>query len=133
MMRRHGLFATTLAALFCAAPICAAFTAPAAAGGAEGVWMRSDGEAKVQFGPCAEGSCGTIVWLRRPNGPAHVGEQVFFGMQSNGGNHWSGRAHNPEDGRDYEGTMTMSGNHLTTQGCAMGGMICKTTYWVRSH
>jgi uncharacterized protein (DUF2147 family) len=103
-----------------------------AGGGAEGIWARTDGKAKVQFADCGGALCGTVVWLRDTNGPGQVGEQVFFNMRPTAANHWSGSAHNPEDGRDYDGTMVLSGNRLTTQGCALGGMICKTVYWSRS-
>lgn len=106
---------------------------PALAGGADGVWIRSDGMAKVQFAPCGGGSCGTIVWLKDPaNSRATVGQQVFFGMGQTSPTTWTGQAHNPEDGRDYDGTMTLAGNRLTTKGCALGGMICKTVVWSRS-
>lgn len=107
-------------------------TMAAARAGAEGVWIRNDGKGKVQFAACGDALCGTIVWLRDPNGPARVGEQVFFGMRPSGPNRWAGSAHNPEDGRDYDGTMVLSGNRLTTQGCALGGMICKTVVWTRA-
>ena len=53
-------------------------------------------------------------------------------MKPTAANHWSGSAHNPEDGRDYDGTMVLAGARLTTQGCALGGMICKTVYWKRA-
>lgn len=107
-------------------------TIAAARAGAEGVWIRNDGKGKVQFAACGSALCGTIVWLRDPNGPAHVGEQVFFDMRPSAPNHWAGSAHNPEDGRDYDGTMVLGGNRLTTQGCALGGMICKTVVWTRA-
>lgn len=125
-MRWNGVLAAIVAA-----GMCASLTAPAFAG-AEGVWTRSDGKAKVQFGSCGGGLCGTLVWKRDAGAPGTIGEQVFFDMQPTGPNHWSGRAHNPEDGRDYDGTMVLAGSRLTTQGCALGGMICKTVYWVRS-
>lgn len=126
-MRRHGLLKTTIAVLFSAA-----LAAPAFAAGAQGTWVRSDGKAKVQFSDCGGALCGTLVWKRDPNGPGTIGEQVFFNMAPSGANHWAGSAHNPEDGRNYDGTMVLSGNHLTTQGCALGGAICKTVYWSRS-
>ena len=40
---------------------------------------------------------------------------------------------NPEDGKTYTGKMSLSGGTLTTQGCAMGGMICKSSTWTRSN
>ena len=106
---------------------------PALAAGVDGVWIRSDGMAKVQFAPCGGGACGTIVWLKDPaNSHATIGQQVFFGMGQTSPTTWTGQAHNPEDNRDYDGTMTLAGNHLTTKGCALGGMICKTVNWTRS-
>jgi uncharacterized protein (DUF2147 family) len=124
---------TSLSTIASAAVLLGALATPALAGDVGGVWMRSDGAAKVRFSPCGEGYCGSIVWLRDPGkSPAHVGEQVFFGMGQSGPNTWTGSAHNPEDGRDYDGAMTLSGNRLVTKGCALGGMICKSTAWVRS-
>ena len=114
-----------------AAAVAVTVAVPAMAGSALGIWQRTDGQARVQFSPCNGGYCGTIVWLRDPNGPAHVGQQVFFGMGQTGPNSWTGSAFNPEDGKTYDGSMTLSGNRLTTQGCALGGMICKTVYWTR--
>ena len=102
-MRLNGLFSAAAAAL-----MVAAIAAPAYAGDPSGVWLRD------------------------PNGPGQVGQQVFFGMGQAGPNRWTGSAHNPEDGRDYDGSMTLSGNHLVTQGCALGGMICKTVNWTCS-
>ena len=126
-------FSTCIKIPFLAAIGIASLAGSARAGGADGVWVRSDGMAKVQFSPCGTGSCGTIVWLKDPaNSRATIGEQVFFGMGQTSPTTWTGQAHNPEDGRDYDGTMTLAGNRLTTKGCAFGGMICKTVVWSRS-
>ena len=109
-----------------------ALTSPAAAGNPSGIWARTDGKAHVQIAACGAALCGTVVWLKNPNGPGAVGERVFFDMMPTSADHWSGSAHNPEDGRDYDGTMVLSGGRLTTQGCALGGMICRTVYWTRA-
>ena len=105
---------------------------PAFANAADGTWVRSDGMAKVHFAPCGGNTCGTIVWLRHPEGPGKVGEKVFFGMAQTAADTWTGTAHNPEDGNDYDGSMTVSGNRLTTKGCALGGAICKSQFWSRT-
>lgn len=120
------------ASLIAAAGLALALATPAAAEGPDGVWLRTDGMAKVRFSPCNEGYCGTIVWLKHPEGPGKIGEQVFFGMGKTSANTFTGSAHNPEDGRDYDGYMTVAGNRLATKGCALGGMICKTQNWTRS-
>ncbi len=117
-----------------AAALCLATSLPAVAATAsvDGVWMRSDGMAKVKFSPCGQGMCGSVVWLKHLEGPGKVGEQVFFGMAQTAANTWTGTAHNPEDGNDYDGSMTLSGNRLTTKGCALGGAICKSQSWSRA-
>jgi uncharacterized protein (DUF2147 family) len=50
-------------------------------------------------------------------------------MTPSGANAWSGRAFNPEDGRTYSGKMTLSGGSMTTSGCVLGGLICRSVNW----
>lgn len=102
-----------------------AFAARAA--GPEGVWNRDDGLGGVRIAPCGGNRlCGHVVWLRDTKGPAFIGQKVLFDMQKTGADTWSGSAHNPEDGRDYAGTMTLAGDRLMTRGCAFGGLICQS-------
>ena len=105
----------------------------AMAGDARGEWARDDGKSKVRILSCGgDALCGSVTWLRDPNGPAKVGQQVFFDMKPSGDNAWTGKAFNPEDGKTYSGKMTMSGNHLVTAGCVLGGLICKSVNWTRA-
>ena len=106
-------------------------TCAADAMGPEGMWKREDGAGGVRIERCGGSLCGRIVWLRDAAGPGRIGDRVFYDMNRAGTDRWSGSAHNPEDGRDYDGTMTLSGEILVTQGCAFGGMICKTVRFVR--
>jgi len=108
----------------------------AAAGAAEagdptGVWLREGGKGTVRIAPCGGALCGTVTSVRDPASPAKVGQRVFYGMVPSGDDKWSGHAFNPEDGKTYSGTMALSGNHLTTAGCVLGGLICKTVGWSR--
>lgn len=98
-----------------------------------GVWERDTGASRVRFAKCGEAVCGTLSWLKDPNGPAKVGQRIFFDMKPNGAGKWSGSAFNPEDGKTYSGTMTLSGSTLTTAGCVMGGLICRSVKWSRSN
>ncbi len=59
--------------------------------------------AGFQFSPCGAALCGVIVWLKRANSKAHVGEQVFYDMTRADQNSWTGKAFNPEDGKTYSG------------------------------
>jgi len=96
-----------------------------------GTWERDTGASRVRFTKCGEALCGSLSWLKDTNGPAKVGQRIFYDMKPNGANKWSGSAFNPEDGKTYSGTMTLSGSTLTTAGCVMGGLICRSVKWNR--
>jgi uncharacterized protein (DUF2147 family) len=111
-----------------------AMSIPALADDVKGEWARDDGKAKVRLVSCGDAVCGSLSWLRDPkNDPGKVGQQVFFDMKPSGDNAWAGRAFNPEDGKTYSGKMTLSGDHLVTAGCVLGGLICKSMNWTRAH
>ncbi len=117
----HFRFATLLAGAVLA-------TTPALAD-PSGTWLRDNGNSRVRVAPCGDSLCGTIVWLKDAEGPSKVGQRVFFDMKPDGANKWSGKAFNPEDGKTYSGTMSLSGSSLTTAGCVLGGMICRSVNW----
>ena len=108
------------------------FAAPAAASDIVGVWLRDNGESKIRMAPCGGGVCGHISWMKTPgkNG-GHVGQKVFYDMKPDGDG-WKGTAFNPEDGKTYTGKATISGQTMTTKGCVLGGLICKSASWTRS-
>ena len=116
-----------------AAGLLLAFTIPASAQDVSGTWLRDTGASKVRFTKCGEAMCGTISWLKETSGPAKVGQRIFYDMKPSGAGKWNGSAFNPEDGKTYSGTMSLSGNTLTTAGCVFGGMICRSVKWSRSN
>ncbi len=107
--------------------------APAFAADAEGSWTREDGATRIEFSSCGGALCGAITWLKNPNSKAHVGERVFYDMVRADQNSWTGKAFNPEDGKTYSGKMVLSGKHLRTSGCVLGGLICKSFNWARAN
>ena len=113
------------------AMLAAGGAAQAQAQDATGVWLRDSGESRVRFAPCGGALCGTITWLKSPDSKAKVGQRVFFDMKPAGANQWNGQAFNPEDGKTYTGKMSLSGNRLTTSGCALGGLVCRSVVWTR--
>ena len=108
---------------------------PARADDVSGTWLRETGQSKVKFGPCGGGAvCGNLVWIKPGvETPAKVGQRLFFDMKSTGPNSWSGSYSNPDDGKTYAAKMSLSGGTLTTEGCAMGGMICRSSTWTRAN
>ncbi|MFN3670610.1 MAG: DUF2147 domain-containing protein, partial [Bosea sp. (in: a-proteobacteria)] len=57
---------------------------PASAQDVSGVWQRDTGASKVRFAKCGEAMCGTLAWLKDPNGPAKVGQRIFYDMKPTG-------------------------------------------------
>ncbi|MCR6734639.1 MAG: DUF2147 domain-containing protein [Afipia sp.] len=108
-------------------------SSPAFSGDAAGTWLRESGASHVKIAPCGGGAlCGTLTWIKPgTDTKAKVGQRIFFDMKPDGTDSWKGSAFNPEDGQTYAGKMSLSGHSLTTAGCAMGGMICKSTSWTR--
>jgi uncharacterized protein (DUF2147 family) len=120
-------------AVLAALAILAASAATAEAGSVAGTWARDDGAAKIRFSACGgDAVCGFLAWKRDPSGAGRIGEEVFFDMKPSGDNAWTGSAFNPEDGRRYTGKMRLSGDHLVTAGCVLGGLICKSFGWTRA-
>jgi uncharacterized protein (DUF2147 family) len=111
----------------------AASVMPALAQDVTGTWLRDTGASRVRFAKCGEAMCGTLAWLKDTSGPAKVGQRIFHDMKPSGPGKWSGSAFNPEDGKTYSGTMTLAGDSLTTSGCVMGGMICRSVKWSRAN
>jgi uncharacterized protein (DUF2147 family) len=105
---------------------------PALAGDPSGLWKRDNGEARIRIGKCGNGLCGRVVWVQDPKRKGDIGKLVLNNMVGNGPNSWVGKAYNPLDDKTYTGKMTLSGNSLTTSGCIMGGMMCKSMSWMRS-
>lgn len=96
-----------------------------------GTWLRESGASRVRFSKCGEAMCGIIVWLKDANGPAKIGQRVFFDMKADGPGKWQGSAFNPEDNKNYSGTMFLQGAQLKTSGCVLGGLICRSVNWTR--
>ncbi|RDJ21544.1 DUF2147 domain-containing protein [Bosea caraganae] len=109
------------------------FSGPTLAQDVTGTWLRDSGASRVRFQKCGEAMCGTIAWLKDPTGPAKLGQRIFYDMKPDGTGKWSGSAFNPEDGKTYSGTMTLAGDALTTSGCVLGGLICRSVKWSRSN
>jgi len=136
MIRRFVPGPAFISAIFSAAVFLAVMAAkPALADDVTGTWLRESGQSKVKFGPCGGGAiCGNLVWIKPGvDTPAKVGQRLFFDMKPTGPDTWSGSYNNPDDNKTYAAKMSLSGGTLTTAGCAMGGMICRSSTWTRAN
>jgi uncharacterized protein (DUF2147 family) len=97
-----------------------------------GIWLRDNGALKVKFEPCGDAICGNVVWLKPgSDSKAKVGQRLFFDMRPVAANSWTRKATSPDSGSVYSGKMSIEGSTLSTSGCMVGGLICKTANWKR--
>jgi uncharacterized protein (DUF2147 family) len=127
---------------------------PASAGDARGNWLTENGRAKVAIVNCGGALCGNIVGLKEPNDPATgkpktdannadaakrarpmIGVPIVIDMKPDTtADKWKGQVYNAEDGKTYSGSITLqNATTLNLQGCALGGLICKTQTWTRTN
>ncbi|MGL4242007.1 MAG: DUF2147 domain-containing protein [Beijerinckiaceae bacterium] len=115
--------------LLAAALACGATLASPALADPTGTWLRDNGNSRVRFAKCGDSYCGTLVWVKDADSPSKPGQRIFYDMKESGANSWTGKAFNPEDGKTYAGKMTISGASMTTSGCVLGGMVCRSVSW----
>jgi uncharacterized protein (DUF2147 family) len=107
-------------------------TSPSLADNVLGTWARDNGAVHVKFDTCGDAICGNIAWLRPgADTKAKVGQRLFFDMRPNAAGSWTGKAVNPDNGSIYSGKMSIEGSTLSTSGCIIGGLICKSANWRR--
>jgi uncharacterized protein (DUF2147 family) len=106
---------------------------------AQGEWWTPGFNARVRIEACGDGAvCGRIVWLwdDSPQGIADktplVGKLVIDRMKPAEPGQWTGgRLYNPEDGRDYKGSLQLrSDSTLVVSGCVL--FVCRTQVWRRA-
>jgi uncharacterized protein (DUF2147 family) len=124
----------------------------ALAADANGTWLTQGGLSRIKIADCSGALCGGIVWLKEPNDEAGkpktdknnpdaakktkplIGTLIVLGMKPSGAGKWTGQVYNAEDGKTYSGNITMTGdNSLQLQGCALGGLLCKSQTWTRAN
>jgi uncharacterized protein (DUF2147 family) len=134
--------------------LCLAAMTPARAGDLHGNWLTENGRATVAIADCGGVLCGKIVALKEPIDPATgspktdknnsdtakrirplIGVQIVFDMRPDGtADKWKGQVYNAEDGNTYDGYITLvNAKTLDLEGCALGGMVCKTQRWTRKN
>lgn len=94
-----------------------------------GVWLRDDGNARVEFAPCDNKLCATNLWIRDPSKGEEVGDRLVMTLQPRSATSLVGTAYDRKRDRSYSLTLTMGTGHLTTRGCVLGGLLCKEVSW----
>lgn len=126
--RRARLFFCALAA--------ASLASGAAASGERddprGLWLRPDGGEQFTFYECGHDRlCAKVASAgNAPDGSA-IGAVILRGAKRIGPHEWAGRLFNLEDGKTYDGFITLeSETRLTLKGC-LWGVLCGDETWTR--
>jgi uncharacterized protein (DUF2147 family) len=99
--------------------------------GFTGAWQRGDGIATVKVAPCGKLICMTNTFIRPDVTDEKVGERLEFSVKGSNKQSLTGTVLDPKTGKSYSAVVTISGDQMTTKGCVLGGVICKSTEWTR--
>ena len=88
----------------------------------------------VQFAPCGERWCGTLIKSFHADGsefesPNHGRNIVWDMVDAGGGKFRDGKIWDPGADKTYSSKMTLSGKTLKVSGCI--SVICRGQTWVR--
>ncbi|MCB1492193.1 MAG: DUF2147 domain-containing protein [Flavobacteriaceae bacterium] len=106
----------------------ASMALPALAGPYDGMWLRPSTGAHIQAFDCGGGLGLKVV---KSDNAATIGKSIICGAKSSGDNQWSGIGVKVDDGSEFKGTWTLSGDTLKLRGCLKIGFPCQSENWKR--
>jgi uncharacterized protein (DUF2147 family) len=104
-------------------------TAEASAAEPQGVWLRDDGNARVEFAPCGDKLCATNLWIRDTSQGEEVGDKLIMTLRRDSSTTLVGTAYDRKRDRTYSLTITQGDGMMTTRGCILAGLLCKQVHW----
>jgi uncharacterized protein (DUF2147 family) len=96
-----------------------------------GDWTRNDGGSRINVGPCGEHLCAVNTWIRDPAEGELVGDRLVLTLQPRDAGALSGEAFDERRKLRYSLLISVNGNAMTTQGCIVSGIVCKSMHWIR--
>jgi len=131
---------TTSVGLFLASGIVSAWAADPT-----GDWRVADGVANIRIAECNGSMWGVVAWEKTPGGRDSsnpdvskrnrptLGMPILLGMSPRAGAQatWNGQIYNSEDGRTYDGRISLTApDKLRVEGCVLG-FLCGGEDWHR--
>lgn len=96
-----------------------------------GNWARGDGVAKVVIKPCGGKICAVNTWIKPGTTKEKVGDKLVMTIDKSADGTFGGQAFDPQRNLTYKLTINVSAESMTTRGCVLGGIICKSQNWTR--
>lgn len=120
-----SLLFLTVATLMLAQP--SAFAQQAA--DPSGIWMRDDGNARVEIAPCGNDICATNLWVGDTSGGEDAGDVLVMSLEPRSEKQLAGTAYDRKRDRSYSITIDVQDEGLVTRGCVLGGLLCRNVSW----
>jgi uncharacterized protein (DUF2147 family) len=96
-----------------------------------GNWQRGDGNARVSVTRCGNAFCARNTWIRDPNSGEKVGHVLVMNVKPTNNTMLAGTAYDPQRKLNLSATVSVSGDSMTTRGCVLGGVVCRSVSWTR--
>jgi uncharacterized protein (DUF2147 family) len=96
-----------------------------------GAWMRTDGGSRISVDPCGERFCAVNTWIKDPSKGEAVGDRLVMTLQPRDPVRLAGEAFDEKRGLKYSMLISVGEDAMTTQGCVLSGIVCKTMNWTR--
>lgn len=96
-----------------------------------GDWSRNDGGSRINIGPCGERLCAVNTWVRDPADGELVGDRLVLALQPRDASALTGEAFDERRNLRYSLLISVNGNAMTTEGCLLSGVLCKSMRWIR--
>ncbi len=105
-----------------------------------GAWSRTDGGLRIAIEACGERFCAVNTWIKDPGNGEAVGDRlvmtlqprVVMTLQPRDPVRLAGEAFDEKRGLKYSMLISVGQDAMTTQGCVLSGIVCKTMNWTRS-
>lgn len=99
----------------------------------KGVWSRGDGNARVKIDSCGSALCATNLWIKPGTPSEKVGDKLIMNVTSSGNGKYEGKAQDPQRGLTYNLQVDVKGSSMTTRGCVLAKIVCKSVSWSRTN
>jgi uncharacterized protein (DUF2147 family) len=91
--------------------------------------MRSDGNVRVIIKHCGKAYCATNIWVKDTSNGEAVGDRLVMNVTPQSANILTGTGYDAKRKLTYSMQISVEPNSLSSRGCVIGGMICKTLDW----
>lgn len=97
-----------------------------------GVWLRDDGNARVEIAPCGADLCATNLWIGDTSGGEEVGDRLVMSLRARSATTLAGEAYDPKRDRTYSITVEVGRGSIVTRGCVLV-ILCRSVTWTPAH